>query len=200
MSNRDDLLAGAKKCLLEKGYSRTTARDIAQASGVSLAAIGYHFGSKDALMNEAMFQAIGEWGDHLEQVFAAAGPELSVQERFARVFDDISATFDENQALWMASFELIIEIDRIPGAREMFRNAIPEARKGLANLILGIPEDNMAPDLELGAGAVLYSLMAGLLIQRFAYTERTPTGADLARGLRQIADVLEERERAPAAS
>ena len=200
MSNRDDLLAGAKKCLLEKGYSRTTARDIAQSSGVSLAAIGYHFGSKDALMNEAMFQAIGEWSDHLQEVFSKAGPELSIQERFSRVFDEVSATFDQNQALWMASFELIIEIDRIPGAREMFRNAIPEARKGLANLILGIPEDNMAPDLELGAGAVLYSLMAGLLIQRFAYTERTPTGADLARGLRQIADVLEERERAPAAS
>ena len=143
MSNRDDLLAGAKKCLLEKGYSRTTARDIAQASGVSLAAIGYHFGSKDALMNEAMFQAIGEWGDHLEEAFAKAGPDLSVQERFARVFDDVSATFDENQALWMASFELIIEIDHIPGAREMFRKAIPEARTGLANLILGIPEEDM---------------------------------------------------------
>ena len=200
MSNRDDLLAGAKKCLLEKGYSRTTARDIAQASGVSLAAIGYHFGSKDALMNEAMFQAIGEWGDHLEQAFAKAGPELSVQERFSRVFDDVSATFDQNQSLWMASFELIIEIDHIPGAREMFRNAIPEARRGLANLILGIPEDEIPLDLELGAGAVLYSLMAGLLIQRFADTEHTPTGADLARGLRQLADVLEERERTAAAS
>ena len=200
MSNRDDLLAGAKKCLLEKGYARTTARDIAQASGVSLAAIGYHFGSKDALMNEAMFQAIGEWGDHLEQVFAAAGPELSVQERFARVFDDISATFDENQALWMASFELIIQIDHIPGAREMFRNAIPEARKGLANLVLGVPEDHIEPDLEMGAGAVLYSLMAGLLIQRFADADRTPAGADLARGLRQLADILEGGEKAAAAS
>jgi AcrR family transcriptional regulator len=191
MSNRDDLLAGAKKCLLEKGYSRTTARDIAQASGVSLAAIGYHFGSKDALMNEAMFQAIGEWGDRLEETFAKAGPELSARERFARVFDDLSATFDENHALWMASFELIVQIDHIPGAREMFRKAIPEARTGLADLILGIPEDQVDRDLELGAGAVLYSLMAGMLIQRFADTERTPAGADLARGLRQLADILE---------
>jgi AcrR family transcriptional regulator len=191
MSNRDDLLAGAKKCLLEKGYSRTTARDIAQASGVSLAAIGYHFGSKDALMNEAMFQAIGEWGDHLEEAFAKAGPGLSAQERFTRVFDDVSATFDENQALWMASFELIIEIDHIPGAREMFQHALPEARKGLANLILGIPEDEVDQELELSAGSVLYSLMAGLLIQRFADARRTPTGADLARGLRVLADLLE---------
>ena len=35
MGNREDLLAGAQRCLYEKGYARTTARDIASASGVS---------------------------------------------------------------------------------------------------------------------------------------------------------------------
>jgi AcrR family transcriptional regulator len=191
MSNRDDLLAGAKKCLLEKGYSRTTARDIAQASGVSLAAIGYHFGSKDALMNEAMFQAIGEWGDELEEAFTKAGADLSAKERFTSVFDGVSTTFDENRELWMASFELIMQLDHIPGGREMFRTALTQARTGLTELILGIPEDQVDRDMELSAGAVLYSLMAGLLIQRFADAERTPTGADLARGLRRLADVLD---------
>jgi AcrR family transcriptional regulator len=196
MSNREDLLAGAKKCLLEKGYARTTARDIAQAAGVSLAAIGYHFGSKDALMNEAMFQAIEEWGDHLEEVFAKAGPDLSVAERFARVFDDVTATFDENQALWMASFELIIEIDRIPGARKLFQEALPQARTGLVDLILGIPEAEVDKETEMSAGAVLYSLMAGLLIQRFADADRTPTGPDLAAGLRRLADALDGKQAA----
>jgi AcrR family transcriptional regulator len=200
MSNRDDLLAGAKKCLLEKGYTRTTARDIAQASGVSLAAIGYHFGSKDALMNEAMFSAIGEWGDHLEEAFAKAGPDLSAAERFARVFDDVSASFDDNRELWMASFELIMQLDHIPGAREMFTRALPQARTGLASLILGIPEEGMSRDLEMGAGSILYSLMAGTLIQRFADVERTPASTDLARGLRQLADVLDGKQQAIAAS
>jgi AcrR family transcriptional regulator len=52
--NRDALLLAAKQCLLEKGYNRTTARDIASMAGVSLAAIGYHFSSKDALLTEAL--------------------------------------------------------------------------------------------------------------------------------------------------
>src|SRR5690606_38768776 len=51
MGQRQDLLAGAKRCIAEKGYSRTTARDIPAASGANLAAIGYHFGSKEALLN-----------------------------------------------------------------------------------------------------------------------------------------------------
>ncbi len=67
MSNRDALLLAAKKCLLEKGYNRTTARDIASAAGVSLAAIGYHFASKDALLTEALLLAFGEWDQELQQ-------------------------------------------------------------------------------------------------------------------------------------
>jgi AcrR family transcriptional regulator len=49
MGNREDLLAAAKKVILERGLAKVTARDIAGAAGVSLAAIGYHFGSKDRL-------------------------------------------------------------------------------------------------------------------------------------------------------
>src|SRR3989442_12667206 len=55
-SHRDQLIKGAIKCLRTKGYARTTARDIATASGANLASIGYHFGSKEALLNEAMIR------------------------------------------------------------------------------------------------------------------------------------------------
>lgn len=63
MGHREDLLEGAKKCLVEKGFVRTTARDIVKASGANLASIGYHYGSKDALMTEAFIAVIQEWGD-----------------------------------------------------------------------------------------------------------------------------------------
>ncbi|GAA1959081.1 helix-turn-helix domain-containing protein [Catenulispora subtropica] len=191
MNNRDALLAGAKKCLLEKGYARTTARDIATAADVSLAAIGYHFGSKDALMNQAMFQAIGEWGERLEEAFTKAGGDMTVEDRLVRVYDEIVATFDENRALWMASFEIIMQLDRIPGARDLFLEALPAARAGMVAMIVGVPEAEVDRDTEMSMGAVLYSLMAGLLIQRFADATRTPTGADLAAGLRRLADALD---------
>src|SRR5687767_6688051 len=54
ISHREDLIEGAIKCLRTKGYARTTARDIAAASGAGLASIGYHFGSKDALLAKAL--------------------------------------------------------------------------------------------------------------------------------------------------
>ena len=84
MGNREDLIAGAKRCLIEKGYARTTARDIAAASGVSLAAIGYHFGSKDALMNQAIYEFVGDWATELQTRWrprSRAAPPLDASSR-----------------------------------------------------------------------------------------------------------------------
>jgi AcrR family transcriptional regulator len=194
MGNREDLLAGAKRCLLEKGYARTTARDIANASGVSLAAIGYHFGSKDTLLNQAMFEAMGEWGDEIEEAFAKAAGTLTPAERFEAIWANVIETFDQNRPLWLASFELIMQIDHIPGARELFARAVPMARSGLASLFLGIDEADIDEASAMSLGGVYYSLMSGLLIQRFADPENAPSPADLAKGLRAVADSLEAAE------
>ena len=74
MTNRDALLLAARKCLLDKGYNRTTARDIASAAGVSLAAIGYHFSSKETLLTEALLLAFGEWDQDLQRALQTAVP------------------------------------------------------------------------------------------------------------------------------
>ena len=77
MGNREDLLAGALACLKTKGWTRTTVRDIAAAAGVNHAAIGYHFGSREALLIEAFTQAMDAWGAQTEAAVrdaVAAGP------------------------------------------------------------------------------------------------------------------------------
>src|SRR5438874_11236617 len=103
MGNREDLIAGAKRCLIEKGYARTTARDVASASGVSLAAIGYHFGSKDALMNQALFEAIGEWGDELQAALDDdVAPGASTLDRFHATWTRVIELFERNRPLMAA--------------------------------------------------------------------------------------------------
>ena len=109
MGNREDLIAGAKRCLVEKGYAHTTARDIAAASGVSLAAIGYHFGSKDALMNQAVYESIGDWADELSRALTAEG---ALESQPLRRFESIlGMTFESfsgpDRGLWAAQLELM---------------------------------------------------------------------------------------------
>lgn len=66
MGHREDLLEGAKRCLLEKGFLRTTARDIVKESGTNLASIGYHYGSKDALLAQAYVSLVEATGDRFD--------------------------------------------------------------------------------------------------------------------------------------
>ncbi|MGH9097698.1 MAG: TetR/AcrR family transcriptional regulator, partial [Acidimicrobiales bacterium] len=69
MGHREQLLAAARQCLIERGYAGTTARDLVAASDTNLGSIGYHFGSKEALLVEALNEAFTEY---TEKVRAAA--------------------------------------------------------------------------------------------------------------------------------
>src|SRR2546428_11766996 len=80
ISHRGQLLEGAIRCLRTKGYARTTARDIASAANGNLASIGYHFGSKEALLTEAITRACEEWTTRLGQAAFAGGSDSPLEQ------------------------------------------------------------------------------------------------------------------------
>jgi len=51
---RARLIDAAMELFAEKGYEGTSVRDLATAAGVNVAAVSYHFGSKDALYHECL--------------------------------------------------------------------------------------------------------------------------------------------------
>lgn len=55
---RDRLMTAAMELVARKGIRGTTVRDLAQAAGTNLAAVNYHYGSKLALMNEAIIRIV----------------------------------------------------------------------------------------------------------------------------------------------
>jgi AcrR family transcriptional regulator len=59
--HRESLRQAARELVREKGLARTTARDLVGVSGTNLRSIGYHFGSKDALMAEVLALISAEW-------------------------------------------------------------------------------------------------------------------------------------------
>ncbi|WP_329235575.1 TetR/AcrR family transcriptional regulator [Actinoallomurus sp. NBC_01490] len=179
MGNREDLLDGARRCLLEKGYTRTTARDIAQASGVSLAAIGYHFGSKDVLLNEALRGAIEEWGDQIAAAMAAATPaDADPAERFAATWANILDTFATTRPLWAVQFEVLAHIERTPELRGVFAAANRQARLGLAELF-GVDAASLGPHRTEMIGAYLQALLSGTAAQWLMDPGGVPSAADL---------------------
>ncbi|TMR93094.1 TetR/AcrR family transcriptional regulator [Nonomuraea basaltis] len=187
MGNREDLLAGAKRCLIEKGYSRTTARDIANASGVSLAGIGYHFKSKEALMNEALFEAMQEWGEQLAATLSAdVKPDATPLERFEAAWDRVVESFARLRPLWVTQFELLGQIDHMPDVREQLVRGTKEGRLGLAELFGGI-EPGSDPERERLTGTFYQAMLAGFLSQWLLDPDSALSGREVVAALRMIA-------------
>jgi AcrR family transcriptional regulator len=186
MGNREDLLSAAARCLFEKGYARTTARDIAESAGVSLAAIGYHFGSKEALLNAALMQAIEEWSDDLKQALAAE-PESEGEPmaRFEATWTRVIDSFTTHRPMWLTSFELFAQIDHIPEIRTQLASVLNEARLGLAELFQGI-DSTVTTEQALKVGAFYHALLSGVLVQWLIDPEHAPSAPDLADALRTI--------------
>lgn len=56
---RDKILDAAESLFVERGFSATSLRAIADRAGVNLAATNYHFGSKKGLLAEAFHRHLG---------------------------------------------------------------------------------------------------------------------------------------------
>jgi AcrR family transcriptional regulator len=192
LSNRDALLLAAKKCLLEKGYNRTTARDIASVAGVSLAAIGYHFASKEALLTESLLLAFGEWDENLQQALRTTVPaDVTPAEKFEAIWAKIMATFETHRSLWVANFEIFAQMVGQPETREVIASKLHLARAGLAAMFLNRDERTLDERTVRTIGTFHHVLLSGLVLQWLIDPASALSAKNLTEALRATAQSLE---------
>jgi AcrR family transcriptional regulator len=134
-------------------------RDIAAAAGVSHAAIGYHFGSRETLLTQALVEAV----DELAAELALDAPGDDPQRRWQALID----SFGTHRALWVAQLEAAVQAERSPEVREHLAKGQREARAGLG-------------------GSVPLALLGGLMLQWLVDPAHAPSAADLAAGLQTL--------------
>jgi AcrR family transcriptional regulator len=187
VGHREQLLDGARQCLLERGYARTTARDIVAASGANLASIGYHFGSKEALLTQAMVTAIGEWAGELARVLAAARQHDPLA-RFQAMIDGLIQSFQTQPNLWKASLEITAYADHSPQVKQMLADATDRGREGLARIFLGT--EQVDDTTRRSVGAILSAIITGIYTQWSLDPESAPSSKEFAAGLHHIGQLL----------
>jgi len=186
---KEKLLAGAKTCLRERGYSRTTARDITAASGANLASIGYHYGSVDALLTAAMVDGIGDWGQSFALVMGAG----DVPPDLAAAWTQVLRTFSEHRAMLLASFEAFVQSEHLPELRSQLAAAYEQGREGLAGLFLGPDAGALSAEDLHAVGSVSLAMMTGFISQWMTDPERAPTGDQVATAIRLLAGRVSEQ-------
>jgi AcrR family transcriptional regulator len=185
MGHREDLLAGAKRCLYEKGYARTTARDIVAASGTNLGSIGYHYGSTQALLNAAMLGAIEDWGDAVGLALATAAGDES-DDPLVRYWQRVIASIRSHRQLWLASVEAMIQSEHSPELKAQLAEGMEQGRSGLAALLTGQAEETIDEQTVRSIGSVAMALMSGVLTQWLTDPARAPSAEQIAAGIRAL--------------
>jgi AcrR family transcriptional regulator len=186
MGQREDLLVGAGKCLVEKGYHHTTARDIAAASGAHLASIGYHYGSKDALMSAAALAAQGEWGHAVDAAVLAAGA-ASPTQCLQVCIDELIAAFSRQPEVLVASVQSYAQAAFDGEIKRALADATAGARTDLAAMVLGVRPEEVDPETARSLGSLVHSLVAGLTLQALLDPDSLPTGEQVAQAVRTLA-------------
>jgi AcrR family transcriptional regulator len=185
--HRERLLEGARECLRTKGYAATTARDIVAASDTNLASIGYHFGSKEALLQEAIMDGFAEWTEFLGRaVFAAA--DVPPDQRLRTAWRVMMESFDDNRDLLVAWIDSLAVSLRSPELHERLAEHIRESRTAVRAMV-----DAALGDTEADTQAIASFLIAvcdGLVIQWLIEPGATPSGDELIDALGEAAETL----------
>ncbi|MEU2250855.1 TetR/AcrR family transcriptional regulator [Streptomyces sp. NPDC019224] len=189
MGHREDLLEGAKRCLLEKGYARTTARDIVAASGTNLASIGYHYGSKEALLNLAFIKVTEEWGETLtpdgERTEGEPEAPAAPLDQFRETWERVIGSYEQTRAVWQLQMEVISRIDSDPELQKALAGPQRAGRDGLAESMMGVdPEAD--PERARVAGLFCQALLAGVMVQWLMDADSAPSAQDLTDGLKVV--------------
>lgn len=177
-THRTRLLEAARSLLREHDYGTITARDLVAASNTNLGSIGYHFGSKEALLNEAIGQALEEWCDAIVQTTSAdlrTGPDALLG--WLRALLD---EFDSMRPYYQAFIEALARSARSPQLRAQLAAHYNRQRDRVSRWFTDSLDGALGPDEASSLAALMIATADGLLIQRFIDPHSTPDGSDLA--------------------
>jgi AcrR family transcriptional regulator len=173
-------LKGARHCIEQIGYARTTSRDVAAAAGVSLGAIGYHFGSKEELLNEAIAEGFRDWTASFVPLVSESGTE-DLGAVASRAIPQFFRLLDDNRPLLVAFIEAVAQAEHVPALRAQLANQYRESRATAVDMItttLGpqVAEAGLSADT---LSSLVLALVDGLILQHLVDPDTAPRSADV---------------------
>jgi AcrR family transcriptional regulator len=155
-ATRDRLVEAAWGRIRDGGKSEATSRAITAAAGANLGSITYHFGSKDALLAEAV-------GTAIETLIAPALEALQDEgadpvTRMLAAVSRLQQAYEQSRGDAAAYLEALVQSQRRPLLRERVSRTFAEVRAALAAQMVVYKQSGLLP------AWVEPESMAGLLI------------------------------------
>jgi AcrR family transcriptional regulator len=167
----------AAEVFAERGFDRASIRDVAKATGLSLAGLYYYYKGKDEILFDIQHEAFTTLLEaHAQALAGVREPE----QKLRRVVDAHLAFFAEHIAEMKVMSR---ESEQLQGD---YAEQVDELKRRYVRLVRGIVEE-MHPRSELPAGVVTF-LLFGMM--NWVYTwydeKRDGSPADIARTVQEV--------------
>jgi len=155
VSTRDDLLEAARTTVRRHGLAGATSREITTTAGANLAAITYHFGSKDDLLAEALF---GELEGRIAPALTMLDGDDPPEVRLLAVVQALSEEFERNPDDTVVYLEALLLAARDERYRRSALGLLESLRRRLGDTIGELVAQGQVP------GWVSPEAMAALIV------------------------------------
>lgn len=184
MGHKEELLTAARRCLITRGYAKTTARDLVAESGTNLRSIGYHFGSKDALLARALGDAFIEYTEKVVAMAGALDPESTTpQDAVTTAWLAMTDMHEELRPLLVAFVEVLAQAERSDPLRAQLAAGYEAMRRRIVEAILAMVPD-LHPEAARSVASFFVAVSDGYIVQWLLDPEGTPTGRHMLKGAR----------------
>lgn len=185
-SNRSQLIEGTLRCLERLPPERITARVIAEESGANLASITYHFGSKDALVTEAVITGLDRWLAEIARRLDELRPH-DPSERYRAALAVVEDTRHEHEGLAQMFLAALARARHDERIRRLLATGFRRTRGEVAH-VLGLGADEAGHD----AAGVVLAMFNGLLFHAFVDPGLAIEGQRMVRAQARLRGVLPE--------
>jgi AcrR family transcriptional regulator len=126
------ILEAAKRSLLERGFSGLSTRTIADAAGVPLSQIHYHFGSKQDLVLAVLDDENRRLLDRQARMFSS---ELPIWKRWEQACDFLEADLESGYV------RVLQEMTAVGWSNEQVAEAVRDDLRGWFDLLAAVAEE-----------------------------------------------------------
>jgi AcrR family transcriptional regulator len=181
-ATRAALVDATLACLAERGPTGTTSRAIAGRAGANLAAITYHFGSKEALVAEALLTSVRGW---LEPVLSVLHSDDEPTSHTVRAVAALQSSLADARAALPLHLGALTTAAHNPALRHGLDELLAEVHRLLAGQIAEqVASGYLPPWVEPDAMAhLLVALADGIALHAFLQPDAVDPDAVVAQAL-----------------
>ena len=166
---RERILDAAERLFAEHGYDGASLRDITAKAGVNLAAVNYHFRTKESLIQAVFARRLAPLNQRRLALLdaceaSAAGRPLRLEEIVSALIHPVLRLGQENPEVSTALKKLMGRIFMDPGShlhlvlREQFRDLVPRFVKAFRRALPGLPQEELFWRMHFSIGAMACTL------------------------------------------